>query len=41
MKRVSIRKTMAPTPRYTLWVPVVLSGGLGCFWLLVVALINR
>ncbi len=41
MKPVSVPKTLARTPRYTLWVPVVLSIGLCIFWLLLVALINR
>jgi hypothetical protein len=41
MKRVSIRKSLAPAARYTLWVPVVLSGALSVFWLLLVALTNH
>jgi hypothetical protein len=41
MKRVSLRKTMAPTPRLTLWVPVILALGLSLFWLGLVALIHR
>jgi hypothetical protein len=40
MKRVSLKRTPAPTPRLTLWVPVVLAGGLSLFWLGLLALIR-
>ena len=38
MKPVSLRKSLAPTPRYTLWVPVLISGFLCAFWLGLLAL---
>ncbi|MFM7333787.1 MAG: hypothetical protein ACKO2N_23570 [Tabrizicola sp.] len=38
MKQVSLKRSPAPTPRLTLWVPVVLSAGLSLFWLGIVAL---
>lgn len=41
MKRVSLRQTPAPTPRLTLWVPVILTGLLSLFWLGLVALGQR
>ena len=41
MKRVSIRKTTAPTPRLTLWVPVLLAGGLILSWLGILAVLQR
>ena len=41
MKRVSIRKTVAPSPRLTLWVPVLLAGALCLAWLGLVALLQR
>lgn len=41
MKRVSLRKSLAPAPRYTLWVPVILAAILSLFWLGIVALIHR
>lgn len=40
MKPVSLRKFQAPTPRYTLWVPVLISGFLCSFWLGLLALIR-
>ena len=41
MKRVSLRKYHAPSPKLTLWVPVLLALGLSLFWLGLVALIHR
>jgi hypothetical protein len=41
MKRISLRKFQAPTPRLTLWVPVLLGLGLSLFWLGLVALLQR
>jgi len=41
MKPVSLRKIIAPAPRLTLWVPVLVAGGLSLFWLGLVALIQR
>ena len=41
MKRVSLQRTPAPTPRYTLRVPVLVAFGLSLFWLGLVALIQR
>jgi hypothetical protein len=41
MRHVSLRRTVAPTPRLTLWVPVILALGLCLFWLGLVALIQR
>jgi beta-lactamase regulating signal transducer with metallopeptidase domain len=41
MKRVSLRRTIAPTPRYTLWVPVIVALLLSLFWLGLVALVQR
>lgn len=40
MKRVSLRRSIAPTPRLTLWVPVILASALSLFWLGLVALIR-
>jgi hypothetical protein len=40
MKQVSFKRSPAPTPRLTLWVPVILSTGLSLFWLGLVALIR-
>jgi hypothetical protein len=40
MKRVSLRTPIAPTPRLTLWVPVLLALGLTLFWLGILALIR-
>jgi hypothetical protein len=40
MKRVSLRKSVAPTPRLTLWAPIALASGLSLFWLGVLALIS-
>jgi hypothetical protein len=39
MKPVSLRISVAPTPRLTLWVPILLTGALGLVWLALVALI--
>jgi hypothetical protein len=46
MKRVSLSKSPAPAPRFTLWGPVILSVllclfWLGLFWLGLLALIFR
>ncbi len=40
MKQVSLKRFPAPTPRLTLWVPVILGGGLSLFWLGLVALMQ-
>ncbi len=40
MKPVSLRKTVAPPPRLTLWVPVILAAALSLFWLGLIALIR-
>jgi len=40
MKRVSLRKTLAPTPRLTLWVPGLVAAALSLFWLGLLALIR-
>jgi hypothetical protein len=40
MKHVSLRRSVAPTPRLTLWVPVLAAGGLSLIWLLALALIR-
>jgi hypothetical protein len=40
MKHVSLKRSPAPTPRLTLWVPVVLASALSLFWLGIVALIR-
>jgi hypothetical protein len=40
MKPVSLRRTIAPTPRLTLWVPVAAAVALSLFWLGVLALIR-
>lgn len=40
MKRISLRKTIAPTPRLTFWVPVACASALSLFWLGLVALIR-
>lgn len=40
MKPVSLRKSLAPTPRFTLWVPIIFALGLSLFWLGLIALIN-
>jgi hypothetical protein len=40
MKRVSLRRSAAPTPRLTLWVPALLALPLCLFWLSVLALIR-
>jgi hypothetical protein len=40
MKRVSLKRSPAPTPRLTLWVPVMLACGLSLFWLGLLALIR-
>jgi hypothetical protein len=41
MKRVHLRHTPAPTPRLTLWVPVIAALALCLFWLGLLALIQR
>ncbi len=41
MTRVSVRKNLAPAPRLTLWVPVLIAGVSSLFWLGLVALIYR
>jgi len=41
MKRVSVPKHLAPTPRLTLWVPVMIAGALILFWLGLMALTYR
>ncbi|MCX7289332.1 MAG: hypothetical protein NTW20_17805 [Rhodobacterales bacterium] len=41
MKRVSLRKSPAPAPRYTLWVPVILAVALCLVWLGLLALFQR
>jgi len=40
MKPISLRKVPAPTPRLTLWVPVMVAMGLSLFWLGLLALIR-
>lgn len=40
MKPVPLRKTVAPTPRLTLWVPGTVAGALILFWLGLLALIR-
>jgi hypothetical protein len=40
MKPVSLRKSIAPTPRFTLWVPVAVAAALSLFWLGLLALIR-
>jgi hypothetical protein len=40
MKPVSLRKSVAPTPRLTLWVPVALAVALCLLWLGLLALIR-
>ncbi|MCC6517849.1 MAG: hypothetical protein IT543_03285 [Tabrizicola sp.] len=40
MKPVSLRISIAPTPRFTLWVPVVLACALCLLWLGLLALIR-
>lgn len=40
MKPISLRKALAPTPRLTLWVPVMVAFGLSLFWLGLLALIR-
>lgn len=41
MKRVSLRKTAAPSPRLTLWVPGTLALVLCLIWLGLLALFQR
>ncbi len=41
MKRVSLRKHAAPTPRMTLWVPALASTLLSLLWLAGLALVQR
>lgn len=38
MKPVSLRKSPAPAPRLTLWVPALLAALLGLLWLCLLAL---
>jgi len=40
MKRVSLRRTLAPTPRLTLWVPAAIGLALSLLWLGLLALIR-
>jgi hypothetical protein len=40
MKQVSLKRTPAPTPRLTLWVPVIVASALSLFWLGLLALIR-
>ena len=41
MKRSRAPFPVAPAPRYTLWVPVLIAGQLALFWLGILALIYR
>lgn len=41
MKRVRLTRTAAPTPRLTLWVPVLVALGLCLVWLGLLALVQR
>jgi hypothetical protein len=41
MKRQSLSENQAPSPRLTLWVPVILATLLGLAWLALVALLQR
>jgi len=41
MKAVSLRKSIAPTPRLTLWVPAALTVSLCLLWLGILALIRH
>lgn len=41
MKRLSLRKSQAPTPRVTIWVPVILTIALSLLWLGLLALFHR
>jgi hypothetical protein len=40
MKPIPPKRTLVPTARLTLWVPVVVASGLSLFWLGVLALIQ-
>jgi hypothetical protein len=40
MKNTSLRKSLAPTPRLTFWVPVTVAVALSLFWLGLLALIR-
>jgi hypothetical protein len=40
MKNTSLRKSLAPTPRLTFWVPVTVAVALSLFWLGLLALIG-
>ena len=40
MKRVTLRRPLAPTPRFTLWVPAGFALLLSLFWLGLLALIR-
>jgi hypothetical protein len=41
MKRLSLRKTQASSPRLTLWVPIILTLALSLLWLGLLALLHR
>ena len=41
MKRPHVRKTLAPSPRLTLWVPVLSASGLCGLWLAALTLVGR
>ncbi len=41
MKRVSLKHTQAPAPRYTLWVPGIVALGLCLVWLGLLFLFQR
>ena len=41
MKRISLRKSPAPTPRLTLWVPVIVALVLCLVWLALLAVFQR
>jgi hypothetical protein len=40
MKPVSLSRFVGPTPRLTLWVPIMVAAALSLFWLGVLALIQ-
>jgi hypothetical protein len=39
MKQISVPRTLAPAPRFTLWVPVFLAVQLCALWLILLAMI--
>jgi hypothetical protein len=41
MARVKITPALAPTPRLTLWVPLLVAGGLSVMLLLALLLVQR